>query len=341
MSRTPDGSFEAALRGMLEERRPAVNGASAELHERVARIPDEAGPRAGGGSSRLVARFAGGLAGLAAAAAIALLVIGALASRPGVPEVGSAPAPDAPVATFDLAIEGPGIVRPSTEYSPPPDDLVLMPWAVAAVGSVFLGAVALTGGRLRRLAALAGVLIMAVGANGLSSHPGFEHGSGWGPGTGLDVQVVAPAALGGVDVWYVTAEPGGSVVFALNVRNPGPLPIRLLGVVQDDFTISGLPSWTAVWLHENQDGGLPAAEAATPFRPVEVPPDGHVALYVVGRAGACAFGPSFRLEDASDHASVISRQIRVAYAVVGLSSVGEVELPVALAQPLSEVCTGV
>jgi hypothetical protein len=33
--------------------------------------------------------------------------------------------------------------------------------------------------------------------------------------------------------------------------------------------------------------------------------------------------------------------MQVAYAVLGLSSVGEVELPVALAQPLSEQCTGV
>lgn len=340
MSRIPDQSLEGSLRGMLGERRPE-NGAPAELHERVARIPEEVGLRAGRGSSRLVARIAGGMAGLAAAAAIVLLVVGALTSRPVVPEVGSAPAPGAPVATFDPAIEGPGIVRPSNEYSPPPDSLVSVPWVVAAIGGVVLGAVALTGGRLRRLAALAGVLILAVGANGLSSHPGFETGSAWGPRTGLDVQVEALSASGGVDVWYVTAEPDGPIVFAFDVRNPGPLPIQLLGVVQDEFPTSSFPSWTAVWLHEDANGGLPAVEDATPFRPVEVPPDGHVALYVVGRAGACAFGPSFRLEDVSDHASASSRQMQVAYAVLGLSSVGEVELPVALAQPLSEECTGV
>jgi len=62
---------------------------------------------------------------------------------------------------------------------------------------------------------------------------------------------------------------------------------------------------------------------------------------VVGRAGACAFGPSFRLEDAEEMTYASSRRLLVAYAVLGLSSVGEVELPVALAQPLSEQCTGV
>ena len=340
MSRIPDQSFESALRDMLEERHP-VNGAPAELRERIACIPEVAPPRVTHGRSQRVARIAGGLAGLAAAAAIVLLVFGALASRPVVPDVGSAPAPDAPVSTFDPAIEGPGIVRPSNEYSPPPDGLVFVPWVVAAIGGVLLGAVALTGGRFRRLAALAGVLILAVGAKGLSSHPGFETGSAWGPRTGLDVQVEALSHSGGVDVWYVTAEPDGPIVFAFDVRNPGPLPIQLLGVVQDEFPTSSFPRWTAVWLHEDANGGLPAVEGATPFRPVEVPPDGHVALYVVGRAGACAFGPSFRLEDVSDHASASSRQMQVAYAVLGLSSVGEVELRVALAQPQSEGCTGV
>jgi hypothetical protein len=338
MSRTPDQSFEGALRGMLEERRPG-NGAPAELRDRVARIPEEVRPGAAHGSIRPMASIAGSLAGLAAAAAIALLVFGALGSRPVVPDVGSAPAPDAQVATFDPAIEGPGIVTPSDEYPRPAESLSSVPWVVAAIGGVVFGALALTGGRSRRLAALAGVVALAIGANGLSSHPGFETGSAWGPRTGLGVQAGALPASGGVDVWYVTAEPDGPIVFAFNVRNPGPLPIRLLGVVQDEYRSSSFPSWTAVWLYENEDGGLPAVEEATPFRPVDVPPDGHVALYVVGRAGACAFGPSFRLEDAEEMTYASSRRLLVAYAVLGLSSVGEVELPVALAQPQNEECT--
>lgn len=84
--------------------------------------------------------------------------------------------------------------------------------------------------------------------------------------------------------------------------------------------------------------GFPGVEEATPFRPVDVPPDGRVLLYVVGRAGDCAFGPSFRVDDS--HAYASSRKVRVAYSVLGLSSVGEVELPVTLAQPQSEDCTG-
>jgi hypothetical protein len=141
-------------------------------------------------------------------------------------------------------------------------------------------------------------------------------------------------------VWYVTAEPGGPVVLAFDVGNPGPLPIRLLGVVERQDPEGSFLRWTAVWLHEDADGGMPAVEEAAPFRPLEVPPDGHVVLYLVGRAGACAFGPSFRLEDADTGTFVTSRHVRIAYAVLGLSSVGEVELPVTLAQPQSEECLG-
>ncbi len=337
MSRIPDGSFERALRGMLEGRRP-LDGAPAELHERIARIPEEVGPRGAHRSFLPVARLAGGVAGLAAAAVIALIVVGAFASRPVVPDVGSSAAPDASAATFDPAVEGPGIVMLSDESPSPPDTLAFVPWAVATIGGVVLGIVALTGGRLRRLAAVAGVVVLAAGANGLSSHPGFEMGYAWGPQMGLDVQADAPPASDGPDVLYVTAEPGGPIVFTFVVRNPGPLPIRLLGVVERQGPSPGFPRWTAVWLHEDASGGLPGVEEATPFRPVDVPPDGYVALYMVGRAGACAFGPSFRLEDDGAYAS--TRQVRVAYAVFGLSSVGDVELPVTLAQPQSEECRG-
>ncbi|MDQ3492706.1 MAG: hypothetical protein M3452_05545, partial [Chloroflexota bacterium] len=176
-----------------------------------------------------------------------------------------------------------------------------------------------------------------VGAGGLSNHPGFEMGSSWGPHLGLDVRAEAPPASDGADVWYVTAEPDGPVVLAFDVRNPGPLPIRLLGVVEGQEPSRGFVRWTAVWLYENEDGGFPGVEEATPFRPIEVPPDGRVLLYVVGRAADCAFGPSFRVDDR--HAYASSRHVRVAYDVLGLSSVGQVELPLTLAQPYSEECT--
>lgn len=338
MSSTPGRSFEGALRGMLAARRP-VDGAPAELRGRILAIPERIRPGAARRPSP-VARIAGSVAGLAAAAAIALLVVGALASRPVVPDVGSSPAADAPVATFDPAIEGPGIVTPSDEYSPPPESLTLVPWVIAGVGGVLLAVVALTGGRVRRLAALAAVVVLAIGANALSSHPGFEMGYSVGPRMGLDVRAEPPPAAEGPGVWYVTAEPDGPVVFAFDVRNPGPLPIRLLGVVQRPDPGPSFPRWTAVWLHVDPGGGMPAVEEAMPFRQLEVPPDGHVVLYLVGRAGACAFGPSFRLEDADTGDFASSRHVRIAYAVLGLSSVGEVELPFTLAQPLREDCGG-
>lgn len=337
MSSTPGRSLEGALRGMLAARRP-VDGAPAALRGRILAIPEQIRPRATHGSLRPVARIAGGVAALAAAAAIALLMVGALASRPVVPDVGSSPAADAPVATFDPAIEGPGIVTRSDEYSPPAESLAFVPWAIAGVGGVLLVVVALTGGRVRRLAALAGVVVLAIGANALSSHPGFEMGNSGGPMMGLDVRAEPPPAGEGPGVWYVTADPGGLVVFAFDVRNPGPLPIRLLGVVERPDPGPSFPTWTAVWLHEDPGGGLVPVEQAMPFRPLEVPPDGHVVLYLVGRAGACAFGPSFRSEDADGGTFASSRHVRIEYAVLGLSSVGEVELPVTLAQPLREGC---
>jgi len=338
MSRTPDQSFEGALRGMLEERRPG-NGAPAELRDRVARIPEEVRPGAAHGSIRPMASIAGSLAGLAAAAAIALLVFGALGSRPVVPDVGSAPAPDAPVATFDPAIDGPGMVPFSDAHYPPQlESLASGPWAVAAIGGVLLALVAITGGRLRRLAALAGVLVLTVGASGLSSHPGFEMGSSVGPRLGLEVRGEATRMSDRPDEWYVIAGPGEPISVAFEVRNPGPLPIRLLGVVQSGPD-TGFRRWTAVWLDEDSDGGLPGVQEATLFRPVDVQPDGSVVLYLVGRAGECAFGPDFRPDN--DHTTFVPRRdVQIAYAVLGLSSVSEVELPVRLVEPQREECTG-
>ncbi len=339
MSGTPGQSFEGALRGMLEARRP-LDGAPAELREQILLIPEQVRADGAHRSLRPTARILGAAAGLAAAAAIAFLMVGALAIRPVAPDVGGSPPPDVPLATFDPAIEGPGIVTPPDDYPPPSESLTVVPWAIAGVGGVLLAVVALTGGRVRRIAAVAGVAVLATAAHALSSHPGFEMGNSIGPRMGLDVRVEPPPAGEGPDVWYLTAEPGGPVVLAFDVRNPGPLPIRLLGVVQGKGPVSSFPRWTAVWLHEDANGGMPGEEEAMPFRPLEVPPDGHVVLYLVGRAGSCAFGPSFRLDDAGTGAFASSRHVRIAYAVLGLSSVGEVELPVTLAQPQSEECLG-
>jgi hypothetical protein len=94
-----------------------------------------------------------------------------------------------------------------------------------------------------------------------------------------------------------------------------------------------------VWLHERDDGGVPAPEETTPFRALEVQPNGSVVLYMVGRAGVCAMGSDFTLEDVDDTSFSSLDRVPIVYSVLGLSAVDEVELPFVVAQPVRENCS--
>lgn len=307
--------FESGVRRMLSERRPA-GGVPVTLATDVQQIPDvtqhgwsQMGPR---------------LAGLAAALAVLTVLVGALLLfDPATP--GNAPSqPSAtPPPAFDPTVSGPGVVSDVAHT------LGYIPWVLAVVALIVLASVALAV-RSRIVAAVAGVLALIVLASAvwLTGHPGFTFGFAWGPLQAIEV-VHAPAASDGPDVFYITALPGEPFGVVFNVTNPGPLPIQLLGVVEH-------PRWAALWIYPNTEGGVPGLEAAQPFEPIVVQPGEYTALYLVGRAGMCSAGPSFD----PDSLSFVSfgHPVPIAYSVLGLNAVGDVETPFVIAEPQAEEC---
>ena len=138
---------------------------------------------------------------------------------------------------------------------------------------------------------------------------------------------------------YVEAQAGENFIYFFNVVNDGSLPLRVLGVVDENPDDAMAPRWTAIGTHfdELQTGAVPDIDAATPFEPVELGPGETLDLYVVGRAGVCAFGPGF---DPSGSSSLMIRnEVRMAFSVLGLASNSRISLPFNLNQPVDEVCS--
>jgi len=69
-----------------------------------------------------------------------------------------------------------------------------------------------------------------------------------------------------------------------------------------------------------------------------VAPGDSLTLYLVGRAGDCAYGPAFSLENASEFGFQGRSSVRIAYSVAGLTAESEVTLPVIVAEPLLGNC---
>jgi hypothetical protein len=122
------------------------------------------------------------------------------------------------------------------------------------------------------------------------------------------------------------------------VVNPGPLPIRYLGVREPHEPFVHVYHWSAAWQIDDSHGGSPGAEESTPFHPLDVAPGEFLTLYLVGRASDCVYGPGFRLENAADFGFISGNPIEVAYSVGGLTAMSTIELPVVIAEPVLGDC---
>ena len=332
MSSLSDQRLEAAVREMLEERRPGA--ATRELRHRVARVsmnvPD-------GRRSRWMlpaVSFAATIAALGVAVAIAAFVISGPTLGPPMANVGASPVPSAAV---DPLIDGPGIIAPHTSALSLPPALIVVPWMLATVPVVVILRRVDLRRRLGLVAAIALIGALYVPAYGVSVHPGFAHGHGWtqwGPLMGVAVPSL-PERRFDDDTWIVTAGAGEPFGIVIDVANPGILPIRLGGVIDEPDPLGIDERWTGLRIHVDPAGGMPGLEAASPFRPIDVPPEGHVLLYVTGRAGRCALGSAF---DGAAEQYTERSSLRIAYSVLGLSASAEVDLPFLLAQPLRPGC---
>ena len=189
--------------------------------------------------------------------------------------------------------------------------------------------------RLRRVLLLALGAMVVAGAFGVAAQPGPVWANAYGPGTGITMNY-APSLFEARPVAVITAGPGRPYAVVLNVTNPGRLPMRLLGVVELASPSAPL-AWTAVGLEASEaaNGGLAGIDSAHPFEPLDLQPGGFVALYLAGRASSCAAG-----DGVSDSGSYVTRDtVDVAYQLLGLTRVAEVQLPFVVTEPQSAGCS--
>jgi hypothetical protein len=266
-----------------------------------------------------------------AAIAIGLSYVAILAS-PDNPPAGAPDGTLTPVP-FDPLLEGPGILRPGNQILP-----------VVALGAAMVVLVLGMSWALRwrwhnLVLRAAPVLLFAGALAGLATHPGFVEGNSHGPAMGYDVRVPPPPGSNGLSTWYTTAEPGGTTVLFMTVRNPGPLSIRLEGLVEeaaDDTPL--IPRWVALWLavDPNAFGFLTNVR---PFEPTVVDPEEQLQLYLVGRAGACAYGPGYEIDTPVEAWTTRRPDVTLVYSVLGLANESSVDLPVTLVEPYRLGCS--
>jgi hypothetical protein len=331
-----NGQLEARLAAGLAALRPA-GGAPAALRDRVEMIPQGLAPEP------LLRRFMRGspaavaVAGLVGIAAIALLVVGL---RPGLLEPALNGAQPPTRVPFDPTVEGPGLLFDVQRT------LLMVP------GTVVLVALALAALQVYRHRGIRGWLdvlrlgmlaIVVAGAIGLAMHPGFEYrGGSLAPVLGYGVQADPPRGGDGAPVFYETVTPGDPLVLLVTITNPGPLPIRLDGIVEDPSRAStALPRWTAMTTNKDPSTIPNSLADLDAFQPKTVEPNGYLDVYLVSKPGPCVFGPSFSLAQSADLAMIIrDRIVLFGYSVLGLSSTAPYELPVNLAEPTRMNCPG-
>jgi len=310
MSQLDDTRLEQRIGAALRHRDPGP--APIGLRERVARVPE--GPAARGPGLQALSRAAVPVLGLAAAIALVVLAVPLLL----VPGTGPGPgASIAPSSTFDPAIEGPGIVTGwiSTEF---------------VVGLLLFAGVVLVALAVRLLGrrGLVAVALVAVAGTGVAATLVTSVGSGSLTSTrGLGVTFASPpAGSSAKDVAYITAAPGEPFWVVVSLRNDGPLPIRLVGL-RDPLGL------VAVWRDTAERGGSNGEASAVPLAPVDLGPGDDVVLYVVGRADACAYGPTY---DPALGSTVGYRglpEIDLVYTVFGMPRSTPLEWPYDMLEP--------
>ena len=321
-------TFEQRLAAALEGQRP-TDGAPATLRSRVLEIPTARTP------FPFDRHGAWRLAGTAVAAVIVVSVLGLRLGAVG-PQVVT---PGASGGGIDPTVEGPEIITALIRTLP------LVGWSAAAILAVVGLRLLLRSPRdRRRLAAAAVIGLAAIGSAGLASHPGPGVGgwNGYGPSFGFRL-VETPNVTDGDGLPLATlvesAEPGQPFAFFFVVHNPGPLPVRLEGLIEDEGARDRIaPRWTALAIARdvNMIGG--PLSNATPFQPVDIPPDGDIGLYVIGKASACAIGAA---PSASSQAYAgRGPDIQLVYSVFGLTNTSTYHMPVMIEEPILEGCSG-
>ncbi len=303
--------------------------APARLRRRALEVPENvpAGGRFGLGLRQGIEAVLG------VAAAVLLAVVGiTVLNGLGISQkiAGPAPTPGAstvPIASANpfeqLTLVGPGMLAPASGEGP-----------VIAVGTaiVVLVLLALTLQGRRRLVPAATAIALAVYAVVATQVPVSFHTYFSGPG--LHIEQAASAPGSSETLYYETAPARSLFVIGTGWMADSPLPVRLEGIVDQQFTYSDAflgMRWMAIWLDGAQESNI--AGPNRPFTPMEMPAAGQ-GFWFVGQAGACALGPDFDPAH-PDNVAVWSSpaMFDVVVSVLGWPRVMHVEPPFRMVEP--------
>jgi hypothetical protein len=337
---TDPSTIETELRGILLTERP-TEGASAVLRARVADIP--ARVRIDHPVIALLRRAAVPLSAVGAASAAVVLASIGLTRAPvtGLPPGGGGVSPG---VTFDPALEGFGLV---TSIVP---TLLVVQWVIAGLAVAVAVRLAFGADRhARRTRLVASALVICAIAvapttkipllDGLGLQPGAVRGVL--AGYGLDRPPERP--FDEFDRYYQTASPGEPTIIMFSIRNAGPVPLRLEGVVvHPDHAALAQARWTAVWLQTTvtSERAIAPLGETTPFEPTTIAPGDELHVFLVGRAGPCAYGPGFTLESEADISgySMLGPTVEVAYSFAGMVGTTIIDMDQGFVEPHRNGC---
>jgi len=334
---TMDRSLEPALREALDELRPH-GAAPAALRSRVLAIPTTV--RVESGWRRLVRPVAVPVASAGLVATAAAIAILGMATAPItlVDPVGGGEG-QVPLG-FDPSVEGMGLVAGVVPTAAIVGILLALAGGAAAARVFFSERASTNRGRAT---VVLGMLLLVLGVALARLDVGLSHGSvRAGP---LNYVEDKAGVLHDEIVWISTAAPGEPTVGLVSLRNASPLPVRIEGFVvppNNSDLIVGRP--TGLWMPPGGPGyGAPSLDELRPFEPVTLQQTEELNVYLAGRAGECAFGPSF--DPAAEYAdgeaggySYIGPRITVAYSVFGLTSTAEIDIEEIFAEPTRGGC---
>lgn len=323
-----EGRLEDRIRASLADLRPG-DAAPERLRARIEQLPERFGRPGIVGRIVAMRRSLVALAVVAAVATVAALAVSLTPLRPLTPG-GNAPNP-----TFDPSVEGPGLL-----HDPIPTMLIVQVVSIVAALVFVVGWTSARAFRSRRGIAAGLVAVGLAGGSILLAVQALTVTGGFGPALGYDASASPPPGSDGPRVYYSTAEPGQPTIAFFEVWNFGALPIQLDGMVVDDIFSGAIgPRFTALALATVPNEYPNSLDKLQPFTAQLIPPQSSVVIYLVGRAGACAFGPGYA-PDVSEAPgfSVLTRDVRLGYSVFGLASTTVVEMPMQLVEPAAVRC---
>ena len=265
--------------------------------------------------------------GLAAAVLLAVIGIGTFGNLAPARIAGASVAAGspgvAPSPSFDPTLVGPG-VSPTEDFNPA--FIVIL-----AIGILAVLAISINDRRGRLIPVAVAVALGGWGLVGTFAPVGIGT-NGWG--LGLNIVQAAQVPGSNERLLYEVAARDDPFTLGLYLHgDAGPVPFRIEGIVSPAYDRRSFQGvlFTTLWIDEQSDGGM--SGPARPFAPFDLS-GSFQSVWLVGRAGRCAVGPTFdptKPDPASGYASFDSLDVRVT--VFGWPRVVRVPLGFSLVEP--------